>query len=202
MNIVLVGVAGVGKTTLGKLAAEELGLSFLDVDMGFEDVEGSDIDSLLDRYGDKEFDNKLLTYFVKQINRGDHTVFASPARITHYKGFWKLVRLNGVSIHLRGKPMEVYMRQDVWVKGRKLTKEDKLKKQWKQDFYDYYEWRLRHCQKAEYTVRIVGNKQIDADNLCKKITEIIPIDNQEKGSVPYLGQSQIFDCISLLNMLS
>jgi shikimate kinase len=136
-NIILIGVAGVGKTTLGKLAAKKFGMSFVDGDMGFEDVEGSDIDTLLERYGEEEFDSRLLTYFAKQINKDEHTIFAASARITHYKGFWKVVKLNGVSIHLRGKPMEVYIRQDVWVKGRKLTKEEKLKKQWKRDFYDY-----------------------------------------------------------------
>jgi len=124
-NIVLVGVAGVGKTTLGKLAAKKFGMSFVDVDIGFEDMEDANIDTLLDRYGDKEFDNRLLSYFAKQISRDDHTTFAAPARITHYKEFWEVVRLNGVSIHLRGKPMEVYMRQDMWVKGRKLTKEER-----------------------------------------------------------------------------
>jgi len=128
-NIILVGVAGVGKTTLGKLAAEKLGMPFVDVDTGFEDVESADIDTLLDRYKDGEFDKRLLTYFTKQISRNNHTIFAAPARITHYKRFWAAVRLNGDSIHLYGKPMEVYMRQDVWVKGRKLTKEEKLKKQ-------------------------------------------------------------------------
>lgn len=46
-NIVLVGVAGVGKTTLGRLAAEKLGLPFLDVDMGFKEAERADIDTLL-----------------------------------------------------------------------------------------------------------------------------------------------------------
>jgi shikimate kinase len=62
-------VAGVGKTTLGKLAAEKLGMSFVDGDMGFEDVEGSDIDTLLERYGEEEFDNRLLTYFAYKWKR-------------------------------------------------------------------------------------------------------------------------------------
>lgn len=182
-NIVLVGVAGVGKSTLGKFAAEKLGMSFVDVDMGFEDVEGSDIDTLLEQYGEKEFDKRLLTYFTKRVSRAKRTIFAAPARITHYKGFWEVVRLNGLSIHLRGKPMEVYMRQDVWVKERTLTKEEKLEKQWKQEFYDYYEWRLRYCQRADYTVPIVGNKQIDTEELCKEIAEITFL---EKDDVPNL----------------
>ena len=180
-NIVLVGVAGVGKTTLGELAAEKLGMSFVDVDMEFEEGEGADIGTLLGRYEDKEFDNRLTNCFAKHISSDDHTIFAAPSRITHYREFWDAARLNGVSIHLRGKPMEVYMRQDMWVKGQKLTKEEKLRKQWKRDFHEYYEWRLRHCRKADYTVRILGNKQADAETLCKKIAEIISL---EKNGVP------------------
>lgn len=185
-NIVLVGVAGVGKTTLGKIASEKLGMSFVDVDMGFEEIEGTDIDTLLERYGEDGFNHRILSCFTDQIHRENHTIFAAPARITPFKGFWDIVKQNGVSIHLRGKPMEVYMRQDMWVKGRKLSKEEKLKKRWKREFYDYYEWRLRHCQKADFTVQVVGNKQIDAENLCEKITQIISMDNSKKEGVPNL----------------
>jgi shikimate kinase len=185
-NVILVGVAGVGKTTLGKLAAKRLGMSFVDVDMEFEDTESSDIDTLLERYGEDEFDKRLLNYFSEIINRNNNTVFAAPARITHYKRFWEVVKKNGVSIHLQGEPMEVYMRQDMLVMGRKLTEKDKLKKHYKRMFYDYYWWRLRHCQKADYMLRIVGNKQTDTENLCKKITEIIPIDISEKDGVQNL----------------
>ncbi|MBA7710021.1 Shikimate kinase [subsurface metagenome] len=182
-NIILVGVAGVGKTTLGEIVAKKLGLPFVDVDMGFEHIENSDIDTLLDRYGERGFDDRLLIYFVKEVSKAEQTVFAAPARITHYKRFWKEVRLNGISIHLRGKPWEVYMRHDVWVGGRKLTKAEKLEKRWKDDFYDYYWWRLRHCQKADYTLRILGSKETDAENLCEMIVKIVPLDKLEKDGV-------------------
>ncbi len=172
-KIVLVGVAGVGKTTIGKLAAEKLGFLFLDVDVGFEEKEGSNIETLLERYGDTEFDNRLLTYFAEHIIGENATILAVPARILNRKKFWDVVKLNGVSIHLQGELMDVFMRQDIWVNGRKLTKEEKLKKQkWKLEFNDYYKWRLKHCQKADYTVRIVGYKQIDTENLCEKLSEI------------------------------
>ena len=175
-NIVLVGVAGVGKTTLGEIAAKKLELPFIDVDIGLEHAENSDIDTLLNRYGEKGFDDRLLIYFAEEARKAKYTIFAAPARIAQYKSFWKVVRANGISIHLRGKPWEVYMRQDVWVKGRKLTKAEKLKKKWKEDFYNYYWWRLRHCQKADYTLRILGNKETDAENLCREIAKIVPSD--------------------------
>jgi shikimate kinase len=173
-KIVLVGVAGVGKTTIGKLAAEKFGFLFVDVDMGLEEKEGSNIETLLERYGETEFDNRLLSYFAEQIIGDNATIFAAPARILNRKKFWDLVKLNGISIHLQGELMDVFMRQDIWVNGRKLTKEEKLEKQkWKREFNDYYKWRLKHCQKADYTVSIVGNKQIDTENLCERISEIL-----------------------------
>ncbi len=69
--------------------------------------------------------------------------------------------------------MEVYLRQDVWVNGRTLTKEEKLNDEWKKQFYEYYYWRQRHCQKADFTVKIVGNKTKDAENVCNLIVEQI-----------------------------
>jgi shikimate kinase len=166
-------VAGVGKTTLGKLAAEKLGFLFADVDMGFEEKEGSNIEKLLERYGDTEFNNRLINYFAEQIRGDDHIIFAAPARILNYRKFWNLVKSNGISIHLHGELTDIFMRQDIWVKGRKLAKEEKLEMpKWKREFNDYYKWRLKHCQKADHTVRIAGNKQIDTENLCEKILEI------------------------------
>ena len=105
---------------------------------------------------------------------------AAPARITQYKKFWNVVKTNSISIHLRGKPWEVYMRQDVWLEGRKLTKTEKLKKQWKEDFYNYYWWRLRHCQKADHVLRIIGIEETDAENLYREIARIMPLNNQIK----------------------
>jgi len=172
-NVVLVGVAGVGKTTIGKLASEKMGMPFIDVDMGFEEAEEFDIDTLLDKYGEREFDREMLDYFTDRIRERDRAIFASPGRLAWYGEFWRVVKSNGVSIHIRGKPMEVYMRQDVWTGDRNMTKEEKLDEYWKRDFYDYYNWRLRHCLKADYTVRIIGNKQTDAESLCKKIAEVL-----------------------------
>jgi len=174
LNLVLVGVAGVGKTTLGEGAERRLGLSFWDVDIGFEALEGADIDTLLARYGDEELDSRLVKYCASKLFRVNScTIVAAPARVTHYKSFWEAVRTSAIAIHLRGKPLEIYMRQDVWVDGRKLTMEEKLEDPWKQDFYEYYWWRLQHCQKAGHTIRIVGDLRADLKRLCGVIQDLV-----------------------------
>ena len=85
--------------------------------------------------------------------------------------YWQAVQTNAVSIHLRGKPREVYLRQEVWVAGQKLTNDEKIEEFRRREFNDYYWWRLRHCQKADHTIRIVGNLAEDLDTLCRVIKE-------------------------------
>lgn len=54
-NIFLIGPAGAGKTTVGKLLAEQLGLQFLDTDMEIEMRSGVDISWIFDVEGEAGF---------------------------------------------------------------------------------------------------------------------------------------------------
>ena len=182
-NIVFVGVAGVGKTTLGGFAAEKLNMSFVDMDLSLEAAEKTDIDSLVKRYGDIGLDFQLLSYFKKQILNKDHTLFAASARVLKHKGFWDIAKQNAITIHLQGKPLEVYMRQDMWLGERKITPEEKSDKRIKDDFYDYYKWLIKYCKKADHTVRIVGKTQTDTETLCKAIEKIMSTDDAKKKNV-------------------
>ena len=176
-SIVLVGV---GKTTLGALAAERLGSPFIDVEVGDETKTGLDIDNLLERYGDEGYNERLLKYFIQQLEKPERAVIAATPRLMNHRTFWPKVRSTCVSIHLRGKPMEVYMRQDSWLGRRRLTREEKLTAAQKAEFYDYYYWRLRHCQKADLTVRIVGDIDADADAVSQAIESIWSPSQQDR----------------------
>jgi shikimate kinase len=54
-RVYLVGPMGAGKTTIGKLLAEELGLEFVDVDREIESRSGVDIPWIFDREGEAGF---------------------------------------------------------------------------------------------------------------------------------------------------
>ena len=53
--ILLVGMMGVGKTSLGRIVARRLGLPFLDSDKEIEAMTGFTISDLFARYGEQEF---------------------------------------------------------------------------------------------------------------------------------------------------
>ncbi|HIH39241.1 TPA: shikimate kinase [Candidatus Woesearchaeota archaeon] len=55
MNITLIGMAGAGKTTLGKELAGKLGYIFLDVDELIERKTKLKLQQVIDRYGDSDF---------------------------------------------------------------------------------------------------------------------------------------------------
>jgi shikimate kinase len=53
--VVLVGLMGVGKSTVGRRLAKRLGLSFVDTDSEIEDVSGYPAAEMFERYGERDF---------------------------------------------------------------------------------------------------------------------------------------------------
>ena len=53
--VVLVGLMGVGKSTVGRRLAKRLGLSFVDSDAEIEDAAGSPAAEIFERYGEQDF---------------------------------------------------------------------------------------------------------------------------------------------------
>ncbi|MDD2439676.1 MAG: shikimate kinase [Methanosarcinaceae archaeon] len=52
MNITLIGMSGVGKSTIGKLLAKRLGYAFIDVDSIIKEKAGMPLQMLIDTQGD------------------------------------------------------------------------------------------------------------------------------------------------------
>ena len=54
-NIILIGMPGAGKSTVGVLLAKTLGLAFLDTDLVIQEREGRLLQDLVDRLGVEAF---------------------------------------------------------------------------------------------------------------------------------------------------
>lgn len=74
--IVLVGLMGVGKSTVGRRLARRLGLSFIDTDEEIEDASGYPAAEVFERYGERDFrdgERRLVARLVQ----GDVRVIAT-----------------------------------------------------------------------------------------------------------------------------
>ena len=54
-NISLVGMPGAGKTTVGRILAEKLGMEFCDTDEGIEKIAGESPEKIIEKYGEERF---------------------------------------------------------------------------------------------------------------------------------------------------
>jgi len=66
MNIIIIGITGVGKTTVGKMLADKLSVEFIDLDKNIEDSCGVDIQRIFSIEGESGF-RKRETQALKRI---------------------------------------------------------------------------------------------------------------------------------------
>lgn len=97
-NIVLIGMPGVGKSTVGVLLAKRLGFAFIDTDIYIQVREGRSLQAIIQAHGADEFcrleEDHILSLAVSShvIAPGGSVVYR-PKAMAHLKA-------NGVAIHL------------------------------------------------------------------------------------------------------
>ncbi|UJP63294.1 shikimate kinase [Mongoliitalea daihaiensis] len=69
LKIVLVGLPGCGKSTFGKILADELGFPFIDLDQYIEQEEHKSISTIFQELGEGTF-RKLETYYLEKVLEG------------------------------------------------------------------------------------------------------------------------------------
>jgi len=70
-NIVLIGMMGSGKSSIGKILSKKLNLTFIDIDQKIEENENSKISEIFTKYGEKYFrkiEEKISLKFLSSEN--------------------------------------------------------------------------------------------------------------------------------------
>ena len=75
--IVLVGLMGVGKSTVGRRLAKRLGLTFVDSDAAIEDAAGLSPAEVFERYGEQDFRDGERRLVARLVHEGDVRVIAT-----------------------------------------------------------------------------------------------------------------------------
>lgn len=76
VNIVLTGFMGTGKTSVGKILAEKMGFTFVDVDDVIEKTAGMKISDIFSKYGESHF-REIETEVIKLITKKTGQVIAT-----------------------------------------------------------------------------------------------------------------------------
>ena len=73
----LVGLMGVGKSTVGRRLAKRLGLAFVDSDAAIEDAAGLSPAEVFERYGEQDFRDGERRLVARLVDEGDVRVIAT-----------------------------------------------------------------------------------------------------------------------------
>jgi shikimate kinase len=124
-GLYVVGFMAAGKTTIGKLVAEQLGWGFADLDDDIETAAGRTISAIFETDGEAEFrrvEAEALRARVRAIERGSPTVLALGGGAYTQPGNFELVSENGITVWL-DCPLEMVKRRVAEAAHRPLARD-------------------------------------------------------------------------------
>lgn len=141
-NIVLIGMPGCGKTTLGKILAEKLGKTFVDMDAEIEKQAGAKIPSIFETHGEDHF-RWLETETALRLGKEKSQVIATGGGVILRPENMKALSQNGRVVFLK-RPVE-----QLAMEGRPLSKDRNVLKsmyETRLPLYNKYSQLTFHCE--------------------------------------------------------
>ena len=102
-NIILVGLSGSGKTTIGRAAARELKMPFIDFDTEIEHRTHATVPQIFERYGEEHF-RKLEQELTRELTGCSGTMMSAGGGWVTNRESVALLRPPGRIIYLRASP--------------------------------------------------------------------------------------------------
>lgn len=163
MNITLIGMAGAGKSTIGRALAKRLGYTFIDVDHLIRENTGMPLQTLIDKEGDSAFirfeEEAILS--LKQIDRsvispGGSVIYSEKA-MNHLKKISKIIFLDTAFRSIARRLPNARKRGIVGLRDRSLKELFEERK----GFYQKY---------ADFSIKLKGRENIQ--DIAEMIVEI------------------------------
>lgn len=120
-NIILIGMPGCGKSTIGEVLAKKLSYDFCDLDEYIVEKEDMTIDQMFEN--GEEYFRDIETNAVKDISKMSNTVIATGGGVVTRPGNIKVLRESGLVIFI-DRPIEDII-SDVDTESRPLLKDGK-----------------------------------------------------------------------------
>lgn len=108
-NIVLIGFAGAGKTSVGKRLARILNRQFFDTDQMIERVAGLPVPAIIEKFGEKHFRAKEKEV-IKDLSEKEKVVVSTGGGAVVDRENFEMLKKKGLIICLSAKPEVIYYR--------------------------------------------------------------------------------------------
>ena len=173
-NIVLIGMPGSGKTTIGKLLAKKLNRDFCDIDDYIEDTEGKKIKDIF-KDGEDAF-RRLEINAVREISKRQGIVISTGGGVVKFPENIDSLRKNGMLIFIDRSLDHIV--SDVNISDRPLLRDGPEK------LYSLYEERYKLYK--EYADYLVSNSST-LESAVEEIIHIINTDNDRSEYIETYG---------------
>lgn len=162
-NLVLIGMPGAGKSTIGVLLAKALGLSFLDTDVFLQAAHGKSLHELIDQIGLAGF-CKIEQAYLEALDLR-RTVIATGGSAVYYPSAMQHLNKHGIEVYLQ-VPLEILKERVSDMAGRGVVIEPG------QTLDTLYEKRVPlYEQYADITVDLTG---LSHEQAIEKILPLLP----------------------------
>jgi XRE family transcriptional regulator, aerobic/anaerobic benzoate catabolism transcriptional regulator len=105
-RVALIGLRGSGKSTLGQLLAERLGVPFIELDREIERRSGANLSEIFDMFGQETFRRAEREALDDVLRRHPHFVIATSGSIVTEPGTLELLLASCFTIWVRAEPEE------------------------------------------------------------------------------------------------
>ncbi|MDL2403215.1 shikimate kinase [Rhizobium mayense] len=173
-NLVLVGLMGAGKSSIGRLVANQLGIPFVDTDIEIERVSRMTITELFEAYGEAEF-RALETRVIKRLLKGGPRVVSTGGGAFINDRTRRHVKRSGLSVWLKAD-LDV-----LWDRVSKRDTRPLLKTENpKQTLENLMNARYPIYAEADFTVL---SRDVGKDVMVKEVLAAI-VEGKEESKIP------------------
>jgi len=161
-NIVLIGFMGTGKSSVGKILANKLGLKFVDVDQVIEKTTGMKISEIFAKFGESHF-RDIETEVIKLITQNNGQVISTGGGVILREENFKKLKDKGVIVWLKASENAIFERVKN-CKDRPLLQVENPK----QKIKELLTKRIPFYEKADF---YINTEELTPEEVAEKIIE-------------------------------
>ena len=151
-KIVLLGMTGVGKTTIGRVLSKILRRTFIDIDIEVEKASGQKIHHIFEKYGEDEFRKIEKKTLYRFLNTKINFVISTGAGILGDQETINIIKKNSVCIFLDIKINNLVERLNNNFKSRPLLKNGNLR----ENLENMIKKRIQNYEQAHIIIPVDG----------------------------------------------